>query len=348
MATEIGGRGHASAAIGVIRNGVHVPADEVARQAFIEEIAAGKVPIAAPAPVRLAIELHSPVQEHFMEYLTANRQTEPLEMVQPGVYTGKTLALCGAGPSLADAVLTGIKGVDEIFACNSAVPYLMDRGVKVTGAIGIDQTAGLVREWATTYDVPHFLASSCNPALVHHLQANGRRIQFFHSHVGVIPDGFKDELDYYCKAWPPGFMVGAGFTVISRFIGVAQWLGFERIDIYGADCAFGEEDVAHANGEVATEAYHNPLIMRGKILPDEREWRTRPDMLRDAVDLARRAQQSGGRIRLLGDTLPVALLGKNEAFLDLVCRSLKPGEPPPDPAAEAAAIAAALTPPPLS
>lgn len=270
---------------------------------------------------RLAIELRSPVQDRLKDYAEANRKTRPLVVAVPGIYAGKTLALCGAGPSLATANLNG-REYDHVFACNSALPYLVERGVRVTGGVGIDQTPRLSEEWADPPAVPYYLASTVDPTLVAHLQAHGRTPIFFHSAVG-----FDGEWDYYCNAWPAMYMVGQGFTVLSRFLGLADWMGFERIDLYGADCAFGPDDVTHANGTLAKNAYVNPLIMAGEI--DGRVWRTRPDMLMAAVELARRVRDSNGKYRLMGDTLPSALLDKDDAFLDLVCRSLAPGERPP-------------------
>lgn len=302
-------RGHAVATIGKI-----TPADRVA----------------PPAPVRLAIELRSPVEGQFQAFIDANRATTPLGIVQPNTFREQSLALCGAGPSLATA---SIAGTDHVFACNSALPYLLQRGVRVTGAVGIDQTPGLLREWSDPPDVPYYLASSCDPALVQHLQQYGRTIRFFHNAVG-----FEGELAHYKATWPcPMICAGRGFTVVSRFLAIAFYLGFERVDLYGADCAFTDGDVAHANGDHATEAYRNPLIMSGSHPPSTRVWRTRPDMLRDAVDLVRRVRELNGRLRLVGDTLPASLLGKDDAYLDQIARTLQPGEMPPDHAAPSAA-----------
>ena len=290
-----------SAQIGVIRGGV-APVEHV------------ETP--APEGVRLAIQLESPVRDKLLGFVETNRRTSPLEVMAEKAYLGQSLALCGAGPSLADYRLAG---VDHVFACNSALPWLIAHGVTVSAAIGMDQSPGLLREWADPPDVPYFIASSCDPALVAHLKAHGRRVVFFHNAVGL-----PDEFNYYCRTWPPTMMVGEGFSVVSRAIGLAQYLGFRRVDVYGADCAFGPNDVTHANGESAVAAYDNPLIMRGDV--DGREWRTRPDMLMDAVHLARRVAASAGRIRLIGDTLPVALIGQDESFLDDVCRRLTPEE----------------------
>jgi hypothetical protein len=269
---------------------------------------------------RLGIELRSPVQDHLRDYVDANRVSDPARMVTPDRRIGHSVAIMGAGPSLAHASDT-YRSVDAIWACNSAVPYLASVGVPITVAVGIDQTKGLLREWATPRaHLPYYLASSVDPELVQHLESHGCRVSFFHNHVGFA----EDEFEHYCGTWPPTLMVGEGFTVVSRAIGLALWMGYERIDVYGADCAF-DGDVAHANGEVATEAYHNPLIMAGEI--NGRVWKTRPDMLMDAVHLVRRVRQANGKIRLMGDTLPVALLGKDDAFLTQVAERLLPGDP---------------------
>src|SRR3990167_2093685 len=96
-------------------------------------------------PTHYAIELASPVQDQLAGFVAANRRTVPLEVVREGVYAGQTVAICGAGPSLAHET---IRGVDQVFACNSGLPYLVSRGVTVTAGVGIDQTPGLLREWA--------------------------------------------------------------------------------------------------------------------------------------------------------------------------------------------------------
>jgi hypothetical protein len=234
----------------------------------------------------------------------------------------RTLALCGAGPSLRDDV---IRGVDDVWACNSALPYLIANGATVTAAIGIDQTPGLLREWSDPPDVTYYVASSVDPDLVSHLRSHDRRVVFFHNHVGFAAD----EFDHYAATWPPTLMVGEGFSVVSRALGLATWLGYERVDIYGADCCFGPDDVTHANGDTAITAYGKPVVMQSYL--GGRKWRTRADMLMDAVHLVRRVRKSDGHVRLMGDTFPVFLLGKDDTTLDLVCKRYQPGDPLPAP-----------------
>jgi hypothetical protein len=273
------------------------------------------VTTAVAEPIRLAIELRSPVQYRMRGFLDQNFTDDPTRMVRSDARIGYTLAICGAGPSLARA---DIHGVDAIWACNSALPYLIAKGVTVTVGIGIDQTKGLLTEWASVPNVPYYLATTCDPDVVELLA--DRPVSFFHNWVGL--EGERSIYD----SFPPSIVVGEGFTVVSRAVGLALWLGYERVDVYGADCSFGPDDTAHANGERATVAYQTPLILTGEI--NGRTWRTRPDMLMDAVHLVRRVRSSQGKVRLMGDTLPVCLLGKDEETLNLVCRSLTPNELP--------------------
>ena len=269
---------------------------------------------------RIAISLENPVSGKLEGFVHANRTVRVGDMVGPNGNLGETLALCGAGPSLRSL---RFDRNDALWACNSALTYLVGEGVTVSAAVGIDQTPGLLREWLEPPDVPYYVASSCDPELVAHLREHDRAVRFFHNHVG-----FKGELDEYCsEAWAPGYMVGEGATVVPRAIGLAQWCGFERVDVYGADCALGVDDMAHANGESAAVAFGQPTLMEGQI--GGRTWRTRPDMLLAAVDLVRRVRKSEGRVRLMGDTLAVALLGKTDDYLELVMRRLTPDELPP-------------------
>lgn len=278
---------------------------------------------ASDAP-KLAIEMTSPVVHKLLDFIVANRALYT-EGVTPNEFVEQAVAICGAGPSLRGA---SFSAVSQVWACNSALPYLHAQGVGLTrplSGVGIDQTPGMLRDWSDAPDVTYYVASSCDPELVRHLLAHNRRVRFFHNAVGVIPAGYATEFDYYRATWPePNLMVGEGANVVSRVIYLAEGAGFERFDIHGADCCFADGDVAHANGEVATEAYNHPLIMEGEV--NGKKFRARPDMLLEAVDLVRKVRRYKGRVRLVGNTLPVALLGKDDTYLDLVMRRLQPGE----------------------
>ena len=263
-------------------------------------------------------------------FVRANARTRPMRVCHADEYHGETLALCGAGPSLRVA---RFEPTDQLWACNSALPWLIEHGVLPTAGVAIDQTPRLLEEWKDAYDVAYLVASSVDPHLVQHLTRHGRSVRFFHNAVGITksdwvnpdPEHLRDyEFALYCTAFPPTYVLGSGQTVVSRVIRLAFWMGFERIDVYGADCCLGPGDQAHANGEDAEAAYGNPLLWAAEI--NGRRWVSRPDMTMDAVDLVQRVRESGGRVRLMGDTLPVALLGKSDQVLSEVCRRLAPDE----------------------
>jgi hypothetical protein len=269
--------------------------------------------------LRMPVTMGCAVLDKLRDYSIENRKTEPLIMARENGFEGKTVAICGAGPSLETA---DIKDVDMVWACNSALPYLVDKGVRVAFGCAIDQTRTLLDEWADPPDVLYILATTVDPAVSKHLREHGRDILWVHNFCAWAE--FEEEYKHYSETWPPGVLLGSGHTVVSRMIGVAEWMGFKRIDVYGADKAFGPDDITHANGTSAEDAYINPLVMEGEI--DGRVWRTRADMLYAAVQLVRRAKESNGRIRLIGDTLPNALWDKSDDFLDMVARHVTPEE----------------------
>lgn len=263
--------------------------------------------------------LTNPCEGKYREYAVANLKTvmrHGLQPVEAGCFHGKVLALCGAGPSLAAGPLYP---ADELWGCNSAVTWLAAHDKQPTGAVAIDQTAQMVEEWRDTPAVTHYVASTVDPRLLEHLVATGRDVRIFHNYVG-----FDDEIEFYnSKPWPASFMMATGATVLSRTVGLAAWMGFRRIDVYGADCSF-RDGIAHANGESIEEAFGQTTVMEGDV--GGRIWQTRPDMLMCAVDLVRLTRTYPDRLRLMGDTLPVALMGYDDAFLDQVIRRVAPGE----------------------
>lgn len=284
--------------------------------------------IEAPKPqlpgVLQAIQFTNPLADQFKAFCVANRKRCAIQMARRNAFPGESLALCAPGPALADAIRDGaLEGFDQVWACNSAVTYLADHGVRVDGAVGIDQTLGLKREWARVVDTTYYVASSVHPETIAHLVGKGARLRWFHNACGI-----PNELSYYRRQWPrPSCVMSHGANVCPRTIGLAFWMGFATVDVFGANCALGDNDVAHANGESATDAYGAQFISQGVI--DGRVWRTRPDMLLAAVDLARFTRTHP--VTLHGDTLANALVDKDDGFLDLVMRRIRPGEPLPRP-----------------
>lgn len=153
-----------------------------------------------------------------------------------------------------------------------------------------------------------------------------------HTHIERRRESYEDWL--YMALYPPTVRAGSGLNSVNRAIDVALFLGFREIVVLGADCALRvskpcppdappgspahrrwlqECTVMHADGGHAMASGASMMTMDGVI--DGRTWTSKPDMLVSAVWLVKQARAYPGRIRLVGDTLPVALQDKPNDFL---------------------------------
>lgn len=253
-----------------------------------------------------------------------------MHMVQVNSHIGQSVAIYGAGPSLADAPWETAR--NERWACNSALPYLMDRGAPITHGITVDQGSVMLgpAEWFRTFDVDYLLSSSVHPEVVQHLAANHRRFSFFHNFLGIdtppdwiTPDpeiGF--EMFLYRRLYPTSVMVGQGLNTGARAVCLALVMGFSEIHVHGLDCATASHPampprnhpgyvdwinrcVLYADGRTVGEMYGDTVMAEAEF--DGRLWHTRPDMIRSALDLLNLQRMYPGRIHYHGDTLVTAI-----------------------------------------
>lgn len=281
--------------------------------------------------------LNMPGQAGFYDQILANAR-HATAMSQQDTHVGQTVAICGAGPSLATATLAP---TDEVWACNSALPYLMDRGDRVTHGLSIDQGEAMLgpSEWARTFDVGYRVASCVHPRLIEHLVAAGRSLTFFHSFLG-IPDpedwqpptpGLAYEMYLYQTKYRPSVQVGHGLNSVPRAICLAVFMGFARIDVYGADCAAAPDAPPmpllgtleyiqwlqglrmYADGRNALTCF-GPIESMAEGVINGRRWHTRADMLISARHMVEMQQAFPGRIVFHGDTLVNAVATKDAAF----------------------------------
>lgn len=267
-------------------------------------------------------------------------------VAEEGSAKGQTLVICGAGPSLREHADEYCAKADQVWGCNSALTWLHDNGYKVTHGFTVDQTAHMAQEWASTPDVEYLIASTVHPDLTELLVAKERRFRFFHNFVGLkgeeVPivddDGNVQTLSFedwcYVTLFPRTTRAGSGLNTVTRAIDVASYMGFEEIYVLGADCAlrYDTETIPlyrpgspeymdwlrnhtemHADGGHALASEATPTTLRGVI--DGRLWLTKPDMAISAQWLVKMAQKSGGKLKLIGDTLPNALKDKPDSFL---------------------------------
>jgi len=290
----------------------------------------------------------------------------------PGEQQGKTVAICGAGWSLWDYVREHPRQyAHQVWACNSALPFLMDQGARVTHGFGIDQGEGMLEDWARTFDVKYMIASSVHPKLVAHLRSAHRRLLWFHNFLGLHdPEGWTapdvclwchQRQDQHTDAWDPTNSRGMrwvtppekhdyqavsyemylykqfyrdtcqpGYSLnsVGRAIGIALYMGFSTIRVYGADCACAPDQppmpsnesphypawakaaTVYADGRTVHEVYgpKGMVLEGGGTDFGGRRWHTRSDMLITARHLVDMVNAWKPRIQLMGDTMPAAML----------------------------------------
>jgi hypothetical protein len=138
----------------------------------------------------------------------------------------------------------------------------------------------------------------------------------------------------YQALYPTTVRVGSGLNAVTRAVDLALFMGFSKIIVLGSDCCIRfegdepstasvsspehvawlkENTTMHADGGNALASEASCITLQGKI--DGRWWLSKPDMLITAVWLVRMKQQLGSRLSIMGDTLPKALLGKDDEFL---------------------------------
>lgn len=288
------------------------------------------------------ITLANPIAHHYETFVFGNA-LHCDQVVEANSAAGQHLILCGAGPTLADHAAEWCRQGDQLWGCNSALPYLVAQGYAPTHGITVDQTAEMLEEWHTTPDVEYLLASTVHPHLTELLRARQRRVRFFHNYVGIRKPpvatdtgatmAYEDWL--YATLYPLTTRAGSGLNTGTRAIDVALYMGFAKITVLGADCALRvsrplpegcalgspehrkwltEDVVMHADGGHALRSNATIRTMGGTI--DGRHWETKPDMMLTAVWLVDMVRKLEGRLVLIGDTLPNALRDKPASYLD--------------------------------
>ncbi len=244
-----------------------------------------------------------------------------------------------------------------LIALKESIAYLHDIGLPVSYSVSMDPGAARqITRTPIRPGVTYCLASSCNPDLYSHLIDNGARVEIFHSACGyaepamepgaMIPLGDKDqfalmngemeltvqgggqvcpvipvylgEVEVYDKLFPIHEVMCGGFAVVNRAWALAQYLGFPKTVLAGAD--FGWRD-ADADSHYASFVTVGPIskdFMKDGGNVDGREWYTRPDQLASAAAIAKGVLN--GDVEVLGDSLAASLAKRGRAFVNTVVK----------------------------
>ena len=241
----------------------------------------------------------NPAVEQAPAHIAANARFK-FPVAQRDTHKGKRLAICGAGPSLANHYERLLSGTYDVWACNSALGWLVSRGVPITRGSAIEMSDIMLHTWREAPVVPYLLASCVHPHLILNLLQRGvTDIMMFHNFVGFGEREFK----LYSHGYPETILAGMGLNVVNRLIQVGDYLGYDRIDVLGADCALGTEGAWHMDGSMA---HPDRTMMTARI--NGRMWATFFDMAYSAVALVWQKRILRDRLRLVGDTMPAAIL----------------------------------------
>lgn len=244
----------------------------------------------------------------------------------------------------------------SILGIKEAIRYVRDRGVPVRYSANMDPGANEVARTPVYDDVTYLLASTCHPELYDSILGGGARVEIFHSATGLfdiqvdpgfvlevgpedravhlgtyewqtqdghlfspIAIGKMPEIEFYRRTFGIGDTVCGGYTVANRALAVLKYMGFEKIALAG--CDFGwrpDETESHYADFVFAKSADNTFMNddEGKI--DGRPWRTRPDLMGSAVELAKVLKQDDS-VEVLGDSLAKSLARHDYDFLHRVC-----------------------------
>lgn len=282
-------------------------------------------------PGFVTCRLRMPNQERHFEHIRANAAYAH-SMATYGSAEGRTVAICGAGPSLADTYRD--IAADDVWACNSALPWLVNRGARVTHGFAIDQGEDMLEDWAITFDVEYLVASTVHPSLPKHLISHGRDLRWFHN---IVADAEHqgEEMALYDTLYPTSLRANYGLNSVPRAVCLALGMGYDRILVYGGDCAakpdaptmpelytdeyreWTKSVVMYCDGRSAHETFgpEEPLMESAPTFDPSRRWHTRPDMVISATHLVQLAHSYAGRIAFAGDTLVSHLAQQSPDFL---------------------------------
>lgn len=284
---------------------------------------------------RNTVHLINPAQAHLAGYIRANARLG-CPVVRENCAAGQTLAICGAGPSLADRVSEFCDSVDQVWACNGALPWFVQQGHRVTHGFTVEASDRMLDIWHGMFGVDYLCASSVDPALIAALVLRGGRVSLFHSLAGPTRGDVVEQDRLYASLYPPTICAGAGLNSVTRALDVATYMGFDAITVLGADCCLRirpgapprssvvpgtpsydawlrEFATMHVNGAHPVEGGCSPLTLSGVI--DGREWVAQADMWISSQWIVKMVRASQGRITVVGDGLPALLKDKPDSFL---------------------------------
>ncbi len=183
---------------------------------------------------------------------------------------GRTIALCGSGPSLADT-LESIRAMQKrgafILALNGAAKFLSENGVPVDAVAMVDPRPDNVDFAEQAWAKEAWLASQCHPDVTAQCEKVGMRVVLWHPGVPEIQNHIPSH---------DSLRMGGGYTIGMCSLSCAYVAGFRELHLFGYDSSY-REDKSHAfrqdrnaNDElmlctIESRQFHCSVVMAGQL-----------------------------------------------------------------------------------
>ena len=198
--------------------------------------------------MRLALSMtscitDSEMHEHF--YATLERGFTPINDYL-GAFEGPC-SVVGSAPSIKE---THKELVGDVIAINSAIGYLLDKGIVPKWGVLWDGTE-IVKNFAIPHrDITYLVASRCHPEVFKRLE--GCKVVVWHAagDHDIVEVMKRPEVMAKMTSQP---LICGGSAGVTRTIYLASVLGYKDIHIFGADSCYSKAGETHINGSLVHE-----------------------------------------------------------------------------------------------
>jgi hypothetical protein len=185
------------------------------------------------------------------------------------------VAVVASAPSVADFVDTLKEWDGEIWGINRALAWMLHRGIKPTGFLGIDPEP-ILKDCLPNIpeDVTYYLAAQVHPCVFDYLKDRNVRLWFM--------------ADSQVKLPSDAHLIYGGSTCLGRAPNLAYALGFRDVHIFGGDSSYTHKQYVHGDdlpanwvpaqiGDRIFKTQRNLIQQASEFVEQMVEWARGPD-----------------------------------------------------------------------
>jgi len=191
----------------------------------------------------LLLEIHGCATEKEMNRNTSKTLKRGYEGIQGLIEKSSgDVSIVGSGPSIKDSYKE-LKG--DVFAINSAIGFLLDKGIVPKWAMLWDASP-LVAQFARPHKgISYLVAARCHPSVFRRLK-NQKIYSWF-------AGGDHNINEYMIEKQLYDPVVNGGSAGVTRAMYLATALGYSHLHIFGGDSSYNDDGETHINGSLVEE-----------------------------------------------------------------------------------------------